>query len=478
VADPAFALGFQSLDSEVADRRLEVDGEVPGWLSGTLVRNGTGKFEAGGQRVTHWFDGLAMLRKYAFADGAVRYSNRFLRSEAYADAMAGRATGQFATDESGLRKLLGWVRRLGPPEATDNANVHVARLDGDLVALTEVPRWLTVDADSLNTTGEFAFDDDLSVHMTTAHLVADPHRGEHVGYGLRFGRTHEYRLFSIPDGSSRREPIGTVETDHPAYIHACAVTANYVILPETPLRIDILRALSPFTEGFFDLLSWGDDRESRLLVVDRESGELVATPAIDPVFVFHVANAFEDGDEVIVDLVDYADDTIVSALSLETLESAGFAAVPSGRLARYRFDMGGGDGVGSKADRERLYDGGIEMPGVAHERRTRRHRWVYGQLTHRKGGNGLVKVDTETSEATEWYREGVYVEEPRVVRRPSGETEDDGVVLAPALDVEEERAVLFVFDAATLDVLGRAPLPHHHPFGFHGRFFPDESMRA
>jgi Retinal pigment epithelial membrane protein. len=28
-----------------------------------------------------------------------------------------------------------------------------------------------------------------------------------------------------------------------------------------------------------------------------------------------------------------------------------------------------------------------------------------------------------------------------------------------------------IFDAATLDVRARAPLPHAEPFGFHGRFF-------
>jgi carotenoid cleavage dioxygenase-like enzyme len=471
--DRSFMPGFRSLDRELDDYRLPVEGSIPAWLGGRLVRNGPGKFEAGDDRVSHWFDGLAMLRSYSFADGEIRYTNRFLRSEAYDDAMAGQASGQFATDKSGLQKLLSWVRRLGPPTPTDNANVHVAHLDDEFVAMTEVPRWISFDPATLESRGEFAFADDLSLHTTTAHLVYDQHRGEHVGYGVRFGRTPEYRLYRVPDGTRRREQIAAIETDQPAYIHACAVTPDHVVLPEVPLRIRTLRALSPFTEGFFDLLDWQPDRGLRLIVVDRDSGEMVADPTVDPLFTFHTANAFVDDGEVVVDLVDFEDDTIVSALTLDTLETEGFPAVPPGRLARYRIDPASGD-----VSRTRLYDGGIEMPGVPRGRRTQPHRYVYGQVTDREGANGLVKVDTERRTATEWWEQSVYVEEPRVVTHPDADTsdedeEDRGVVLAPGLDVDAEQALLFVFDAETLTEIARARLPHHHPFGFHGRYFPD-----
>ena len=31
----------------------------------------------------HWFDGQAMLHRFAFADGKVSYANRFLETKAY-----------------------------------------------------------------------------------------------------------------------------------------------------------------------------------------------------------------------------------------------------------------------------------------------------------------------------------------------------------------------------------------------------------
>ena len=78
-----YALGFRSLTDEVRLPDLPVDGRVPPWLSGVLVRNGPALFEIGEQRLNHWFDGLAMLHAFAFARGRVSYANRFLRSSAY-----------------------------------------------------------------------------------------------------------------------------------------------------------------------------------------------------------------------------------------------------------------------------------------------------------------------------------------------------------------------------------------------------------
>ena len=466
MSEHAFETGFESVEREYSDEPLAVEGTVPAWLSGTLVRNGPGKFEVDGTRLRHWFDGLGMLRAYEFDDG-VRYTNRFLRTESYADAMAGRATGQFATDEGGLTKLRGWLNRLGPPEQTDNANVHVARLDGDIVAQTEVPQWTAVD-DEFQVRSEFVFEDLHQFHMITAHLIEDCHRGVHIGHGLSFGRTHEYHLFRIPDGTRRREIIASIPTDRPAYLHSIGVSADHAVLVETPLRIDLKKALSPFSEGFFELLSWEPDRGTRFVVVDRDSGETVRTATVDPFFTFHIVNAYDDGDAVVVDLVEFEDDTIVGALSFDSLATEGYDAAPPGRLVRFRIPAEG------EPTRTRRYVGGIELPTVPRELATRKHRYVYGQATDRRGANGLVKVDTETGTATEWWREGHYVEEPIPVQRPDADSEDEGVVLAPVLDAEAGESTLYVFDAATLTERARAPLPQHEPFGFHGRFFPRE----
>jgi len=466
----AYELGFRSVDREFDDHSLPVEGTIPDWLSGRLLRNGPGRFEVGGERATHWFDGLAMLRRYDFADGAVRYTNRFLRTEAYDAATRGERTSEFAGGPGPIREALRWLRTLGPPEPTDNANVHVARFGDHYVAQTEAPRWVAFDPETLATHGEFRWTDDLSLHLTTAHTSVDPRTGETVGFGLEFGRPHRYHVYAVDAETAARRRIGSVRARGPGYVHDCALTRDYVVLVETPLRIDVWRALVPWGDGLLDMLRYDDDRGARLLVVDRESGALVADPTVDPFFTFHHVNAFQRDDRLVMDLVAFEDASIVDALSFETLAEDAFAAAPEGRLDRFRFDPTAAD---PDVTRTRRYDGGLELPTVPRAVRTRPYRYAYAQATDRRGANGLVKVDLDRGTATEWWGQGVYVEEPRMVGRPGADAEDDGVVLAPALDTDAERSVLLVFDAGTLSLLARAPLPHAVPFGFHGRFFPD-----
>jgi len=464
--------GFRTLTEEVQDHRPRIEGTVPEWLSGTLLRNGPGRFEVGDQRVNHWFDGLAMLRRYAFADGEVRYTNRFLRTEAYDDALAGRASGEFATDTDGWGGLLSWVRALGPPDPTDNANVGVARIGGEYVALTEAPRRVAFDPVTLETRGEFSFEDDLPEHVATAHVVADPHRGELVGYATEFGLSGQFHVYRIPEGRQRREVIASVPARGPGYVHDCSVTADHVVLVEPPLEVSVWRALAPWTEGFLDLTDWDPDRGTRILVLDRETGDKVGDVTVEPVFVFHHVNAYVADGTVVLDIVDFPDADIIEAMSFDVLDGTGFPDAPDGRLARYRLDL-----ADETVTRERRYVGGIELPRVVRDRRGRRHRYAYGQATDRTGANGLVKVDCERGRAREWDEQSVYVEEPVPVQHPDADREDDGVVLATAVDTARERSYLLVFDAATLEERARVVLPHAEPFGFHGRYFPDLQSR-
>src|SRR4051812_48861339 len=82
-AGPEYAIGFTTLRKEVRIGRLPVEGRLPDWLRGTLVRNGPGQFEIGEETFNHWFDGLAMLHAFSFEKGRVAYANRFLRSSQY-----------------------------------------------------------------------------------------------------------------------------------------------------------------------------------------------------------------------------------------------------------------------------------------------------------------------------------------------------------------------------------------------------------
>jgi carotenoid cleavage dioxygenase-like enzyme len=494
--------GFHSLSVEdEVDTDLLVTGELPDWLSGALVRNGPGAFDLGGSSVDHWFDGLAMLHRFGF-DGAndrVTYRNRFLRTDAFAAALEGRFTGGFATGETTLRERL-WGMVVADPY--DNTNVIAERVGDGYLALTETPRQVRFDPETLSTTGDVTYDGGVpSGQITCAHARRDPETGGLVTFDTAFGRENRYHVY-VAHGPRQRQHVASVTTDDPAYMHSFAVTRHYVVLTEFPYVVNPLDFLEPGEQGpFIGNFRWEPERGTRFLVIDRASGELVAQPTTEPFFGFHHANAYEDGGDLVVDLETVPDAESVGTLSLDGLR-AGDLDVFGGRLERFRIDLAGDHSHDPTIDRHRFYDG-TALPTVSRRRWCRPHRYVYAQRTAQpvtEWPTGVVKVDTATGDATEYDDAGDHFGEPIFVPRaaaggdadsfgphggdpyggPSaaaydGADEDDGVVLTVALDADAGRSRLLVLDGETLDERARADLPLALPFDFHGRFFPELS---
>ncbi|GAB7095795.1 carotenoid oxygenase family protein [Halolamina litorea] len=465
-----YAAGFQDLTEELRDHDLPVDGELPGWLDGSLYRNGPARWTVGDAEADHWFDGLAHLTRFAFDDGSVSYTNHFPRTGAYRVAVEdGSFAGQFSSTDGYLSR----VKSLLAGDSTDNANVHVARIGGGLAALTETPNWLRIDPDTLEGEGSLSYEDDLTAHHVTAHLRQDPESGSHWGYFTRFGRQNEYVLFRIPEGTTRRERVGSTTVDRPAYMHSFALTPDHAVLIEPPLNTHPAKFLLPGSGGFIDNYDWQPERGTRFLVFRRDSGELIEELTTDPFFTFHTANAFERDGAVVVDLVAYEDDRAISDLSMDALRG-GEGGFPSGELRRYRLPLSdAGAAVSTLAD-------DVEMPRFSPDVHTREYEHVFAQSTDMDDGNALVRVDVADAEgagadddsgvARRWEESGVFSGEPIFVPHPDGEAEKDGVVLSLCLDADAERSLLVVLDG-DLDELARAPLPHAVPFGFHGEYF-------
>ena len=463
-----YEAGFRDLTEEVRDRRLAVEGTLPVWLDGTLVRNGPARWTVESARAgadaaeaDHWFDGLANLTRFAVHDGELRYTNRFPRTEAYRKAVeSGQFTGQFSSSGG----YLSTVKAILSGEATDNASVHVAELGGELVALTETPNWIRLDRETLEYRGSLAYDDDLTAHHVTAHLRQDPETEAHWGYFTRFGRTNEYVLFRIPEGTTRREQVASVSVDRPAYMHSFALTARHAVLVEPPLVTHPTKFLMPGNGGFIDNYDWKPSRGTRFHVIRTDTGERVRMLTASPFFTFHTANAFQADGEVVVDLVSYDDAGAVADLSMGALRGGG-GGFPSGELRRYRLPLSGG-----QPTYHRLASG-VEMPRFSPAVHTQPYEHVFAQSTEMEGGNALVRVDVESGESHRWSEADVFSGEPVFVPRPDGDEEADGVVLSLCLDATERRSFLLVL-SGDMEEQARAPLPHAVPFGFHGEFFP------
>ena len=458
-----FTLGFTSQDQEVKVDSLPVSGDVPAWLTGALVRVTPALLEVGDRRLDHWFDGLAMLNRFGFADGRVAYGSRFIESRSYKDAKSGEWTrGGFATDP--CRSIFKRVQQIFSPQLTDNPNVNLARIGERYIAMTETPLPIEFDPETLDTVGHLEFADELKGQVTTAHPHHDRERDELVNYLARFSRVSEYVLYGMPAGSTSRRVIACMPVKEPAYMHAFGMSERFLILAEYPLRVNPLKlALSgrPFIENY----TWRADEPTRFQVFDRATGERRGTYETDAFFCFHHVNAFERGDELVVDLCAYEDASIIQSLYLDERGPRG--SIPRAELRRYTIDLAGG-GVRS----EPLADGSLELPRIDYARRnTRDYSYAYFAGADTGWIDRLVKVDVRDGSRAEWRADGCFPGEPVFVREPGAEAEDAGVVLSVVLDANAGHSFLLVLDAGSFEEIARADAPHHIPFGFHGQYF-------
>ncbi len=463
-----FELGFGNTENEIAVDSLPVEGTIPDWLTGTLVRNGPGALSVGEQRYRHWFDGLAMLHKFSFQQGNVSYANRFLQSEAYRSAMeTGQITySEFATDP--CRSLFARIMAVFSPQPTDNAKVNIGKVADRYLALCETPIQVEFDPHTLESAGVFSYEDGTAGEMTTAH----PHFDGDAAYNVvtRFNRISQYRVYRA-QGRGKPARVGAVPVKQPAYMHSFGMSQNYVIITEFPLVVNpihLLLWLKPFIENY----RWKPEHGTPFWVINRHTGEVVGRFDGDPFFAFHHVNAFERGDDLFVDAICYPDASIVNQYYLHRLADEK-QDIPQGELRRYRVDLRGG----KRVTHEVLSGTGLELPRFDYETYNTDgdYRYVYGIGTDAslpaEFYNQIVKIDLHARESAKWSEAHGYPGEPVFIPRPHRKSEDDGVLISVVLDAQQGRSYLLVLDAASLDEIARAYVPHPILFGYHGEFF-------
>jgi len=457
-------LGFEAPAEEAAVDSLDVQGDLPAWLSGSLLRLTPAGLELEGIR--HWFDGLAMLHRFGFDEGRVSYANRWLDTAARRAALAdSRFPGRgFATDP--CRSIFSRIASAFSPEPTDNANVNLVRLGERFVAMTETPMPVEFDPVTLDTLGARPYADGLTGQVTTAHPHLDPARGELVNYVVHFGARTAYRVYAQDRVDAARRLLAEVPVREPSYMQSFAITERFVVLVEFPLVVNPLR-LAAGASSFIESYRWRPERGTRITAIDTDTGECREAGSCEAMFAFHHVNAFERHGELVIDLVAYDDPSIIDALYLDRVRDPD-TAIEAGSLRRLRVPQGGGSVAVERLSEERL-----ELPRIDYARcNGRPYRLVYAAG---QGGAGffdqLVKVDVNSGESTVWRDEGCHPGEPVYVPRPGAGGEDDGLVLSVVLDPAAGRSFLVVLDAQSFEEVARAEAPHHIPFGFHGSFF-------
>ncbi|MDZ7678323.1 MAG: carotenoid oxygenase family protein [Acidimicrobiales bacterium] len=443
-ANPYLRGNYAPVQIERTDHDLEITGRLPAALNGRLLRAGPNPAGPVGPD-HHWFLGDGMIHGIEISEGRARtYRNRWVRTPSVEEARpelpaAGTVPSGAVNPSSGA--------------------VHVIEHGGHVLALGEVglPYELTPE---LDTVGPHTFGGALLTSMT-AHPKRDPDTGDLHFFGYDFGPVH--LRYHRADAAGELVQTEVIDLPRTTMMHDFNITASRVVFMDLPVVFStelLARQTMPF--------AWQPDAGARLGVMPLGgSGDDVRWFDIDPCYVFHPLNAFDDGDRIVLDVVRY--DTMFAA---STIGPEG----ESSQLWRWVIDPTSG-----AVSQTRLDDRPAEFPRVPDALVGRRHRFGYGvamdasALDEAFDSEGLIKWDLDKGDATlHPAGDGRFPSEGVFVADPDGTAEDDGWVLSVVYDAATDRSDVIVVDARDFDgsPVATVHLPVRVPFGFHGSWLP------
>ncbi|MFD8980185.1 carotenoid oxygenase family protein [Streptomyces sp. NPDC059564] len=448
-APPLYLRGrFAPVPDEHGAAGLTVRGSLPPELDGRYLRNGPNPLP--GEDKGHWFTGPGMLHGIRLSGGRAEwYRNRWVRTRELEGHPFIRA--DFTLDL-----------------AAAPANTHVIRHAGIVLALCEVglPYWVTP---SLETVGPYDFEGRLTTAMT-AHPKEDPVTGELHLFGTGFAPPYLTYHRVTAEGlllDSRR-----VDVPGPTMMHDFAITEHHIIWMDLPVVFDAAlagRGGMPYR--------WDEGYGARLGVMPRRPGSTdVRWYEIDPCYVFHVGNAYEDPrGRIVLDAVRYDRTGFRDAWS-----GFGGTAGPAGPLGppgraqapavlhRWTLDPATGRVASSRLD-----DRDAEFPTHNETLTGRPNRYLYTV-----SGDGITKHDLAHRASRVHETPGSrYAGEAVFVPAADATGEDEGWLLSLVSDDDGGAGELLVLDAAEFSVQAVVELPHRVPAGFHGSWLPERASR-
>jgi all-trans-8'-apo-beta-carotenal 15,15'-oxygenase len=441
-----------------------------------------------------------MVSAFILDGTGVRFRNRFVRTRHYLRSTeAGKLVGRgFSSQHSG--GVLASAFRL--PSNTANTSVMVN--PDRLLALWEGGRPHELDLDTLETVGLTSLGGALKgpVGAYSAHYTYDPVADTRVNFGfdpyyprldlpwvLRGSRGAERRrrLREVLGETVPRVRLRLYETDARGVtryvravplpgmgiVHDMALTARYAVFVLSPLRINPM-ALAGHA-SFWDAMKFKTDVPSYFVLAPRDGGP-VRIVETDAFFHWHFTNAYDDGDDVVVELPRFAPETYLGMKRYTAHIRSDIAQINSAGthdavvLTRFRISPA------DRVVREPLADFGCEFPQIDQRRSTTQHDFSYVavQQPRRFRGQGIARVDHRTGAAQLYCAPGQHLVEPTFVARPGGTAEDDGWILTVGYDEGRHRSRLMIFDSAHLadGPIAEAWLPFHVPMSYHGAFTP------
>ncbi|MDZ4373772.1 MAG: carotenoid oxygenase family protein [Phenylobacterium sp.] len=455
-----WAPAFEEYDAE----DLQVIGEIPKDLDGVYIRNTENPVhEPIG--LYHPIDGDGMIHAMSFQDGRASYRNRFIRTKGFLqEAAAGEALWAGLAEHPSKSKRPGWGAQGGLKDSSStDVVVHAGRI---LSTFYQCGEGYRLDPETLDTLGVEGWVPEAGI---SAHPKVDEATGELLFFN--YSKTAPFMQYGVVGADNQLKHLIPVELPGPRLPHDMAFTRNYAILPDLPLFWD--PALLPRD---IHAARFHPDLPTRFAIVPRHGspGQIRWFEAA-PCYVLHWGNAYEDGDEVVLDGY-FQHDPAPPALPEFGRMGQMMAYLDEHsmkpRLHRWRFNLKTG-----QTREETLDDRILEFGTFNQQIAGTKGRYLYS--TTAKPGwflfTGLVKHDLETGRS--WsldFGPERYGSEAPFAPRVGAVAEDDGYLVSFVTDMIENRSECVVIDAGNIEAgpVCRIILPHRISSGTHACWAP------
>ncbi|XP_028429516.1 beta,beta-carotene 9',10'-oxygenase [Perca flavescens] len=466
---------------------------------------------------------MALLHQFKISNGQVTYKSRFLSSDSY---KANKEHNRIAVSEFGTVNIPDpcknlfqrFLSRFELPKTTDNANVSFVTYKGDYYVSTETNVMHKVDPETLETTKKVDWSKFIAVNGATTHPHTEPD-GTTYNMGNSYNsKGATYNIIRVPptkktaeetlEGATVLCSIPSGDKSKPSYYHSFAMSENYVVFIEQPIKMDLLKIVTGKLRGksISDGIFWDPKRDTIFHLIHKHTGKLSSIKYLaKPLLTLHQINAYEEDGFLILDMCASDDGKAINNYNIQNLRKSGedldevYNTMCKNFPRRFVLPL--------NVDRDTPYDqnlnrpnttatsirtakktvfcthedlhgedlhhyGGLEFPQIHYDKyNTHPYRYFYGCGFRHLVGDTLIKMDLHGKHMKVWEQPGLYPSEPVFVPSPNATEEDDGVVMSVVITPNKDKSTfLLVLDAKTFEELGRAAVPVNIPYGFHGTF--------
>ena len=412
------------------------------------------------------------ISMFRFRHGSVDYRGRYVRTARYERQVAARC------------QLYGYYRNphSDDPEVSDpqhpgrrtSANTTPVILAGKLYATKEEGLPYEIDPNTLETLGETDFDGAWHSQTFTAHPKLDPATGETFAFGYEATGLASRDVFACSfDRTGRITWEVRFEVPYASMLHDMALTRDYLIIPGggTITSTERLESGRPHW-------AWDATRPSYYALIPRGGrAEDIRWFEGGQRSIVHTANAWRDGDTVVMD-APVADGNTWPWF--EDVLGAPFTMNPF-TIRRLSFDLGGND---TQVKEEALFGHDVTSFTRIDDRFSmvpNRYIWVQyvdagkpfdaslPDDSRLRPVNSYGRFDVVERRTKSWFAGPHHVlQEPTFVPRSRDAAEGDGFLLGTAHNLTEMRSELVIVDAVTMEECARVILPFRNAYQVHG----------